>query len=58
MCRFIPLHLFDYLCKILIGIKFEDDEDNWWNKVWTLNKDEIGGAVQSCFIVGVELMAW
>ena len=58
MCRFIPLHLFDYLCKILIEIKFEDDEGNWLNKVWTLNKDEIGVAVQSCFIVGVELMAW
>ena len=38
MDQLIPLHLCDYLCKILIKTKVATDQYNSWKEMWTLNK--------------------
>ena len=58
MYQLIPLHSCDYLWKssIKINMRTEEGKQPKWNV--TLNKDEVGVAVESLLLVRVEHMAW
>ena len=58
MYQLIPLHSCDYLWKssIKINMGTEEGKQPKWNV--TLNKDEVGVAVESSLSVRVEHMAW
>lgn len=58
MYQFILLNSWGCLRKISIKIHLVTDVDNRRNKIWTLDKDEIGISVQNWLWVQVDHMVW